>query len=356
MWVADMDFKSPPEIKEALIKRASHNVYGYSMPLDSYYLSVIKWHKNRHNSNINKEWIVITPGIVFAINAIIQTFSQKNDAILVQKPVYYPFFNSIKTNQRKVINNPLKYKNNLYSIDFNDFEQKIYNNKVKLFILSNPHNPVGRVWTEEELTEIVRICKKYNVLIISDEIHQDIVYSGYKHIPLTNISDYKNIIICSSPSKTFNLAGLQISNIIIPDSKLREQLKNTLNKIGFHNPNLFGIIATETAYNNCSYWVDELIKYLENNRNYINSFFKNNFPKIELPPIEATFLAWLNFKKLNIPPDKIHSTLIEKGLLALDKGTWFGKKEGQYFERLNFACPNKNLKKALNTIKNIFSE
>ena len=264
MWVADMDFKSPKEIENALVKRIRQGVYGYSFAPDEYFDAVISWMKRRHDFDIKKEWIVPTPGVVTAIKLCVNAYTKENDAIIINKPVYYPFDFSIELNHRRIIENEMVYKENSYEMDYVAFEKAIVENDVRMFILCNPYNPIGKVWKEDELKQIGEICKKHHVLVIVDEIHEDFVYGDHIHIPFYNVDEsYKEFsVVLTAPSKTFNLAGLQTSNIIIADEKLRKAYQETMNRYGVNEPNFLGIIACMTAYNECELWVDEMLEYV----------------------------------------------------------------------------------------------
>ncbi len=357
LWVADMDFKVCPHIIDALIKRAQHGIYGYSMFMPSYYDSVIKWYKKKYHWDIKKEWIVFTPGVVPAINLAIRAFTNPGDKIIVQPPVYYPFYSAIEENGRLILTNPLIFKNGHYEMDYKDLEKKVMDPKARMLILCSPHNPVGRVWKKEELEQLGEIAVDNGILVISDEIWSDIRYSKIDFTNFASISEKfaNNSITCTSPSKTFNLAGLQISNIIIPNKKLRQIFQNYVNATGFTKPNFFAVIAAQIAYDECEEWLDELLKYIEGNKNFLKKFLKENMPDVELVEPEGTYLAWLDFRKIETDPKKLERLLREKAKVAFDEGYIFGP-GGEGFERINLACPRSILKKALmqltNAIKN----
>lgn len=352
MWVADMDFRIPKEISDELMKAVEHGIFGYSEMKEEYYLTLQKWFLKRFGWNIKKDWIVKTPGIVNAIAVAIQAFTKEGDGVLIQKPVYYPFFDTIKANKRKVINSPLVYTNGTYEIDFKDFEAKILEHSVKLFILCSPHNPVGRVWTKEELERIGSICIKYNVLILSDEIHADFVYPGYEHRILGSINEelLNNSIICTAPSKTFNLAGLQVSNIIIANKDLRKKFVSIIKANGYSQLNKMGLIACQAAYQFGEPWLEELKDYLWRNLSYIREFLKNRIPEIKLVEPQGTYLVWLDFRGLNISVEEIEDIVVNKAKLWLDHGGMFGE-EGYGFQRINIACPKIILKSALERLE-----
>lgn len=357
LWVADMDFPSPPKVIEALVSRAQHGVYGYTVIPDSYYDAIINWMKKRHNWEIKKEWIIITPGVVSALYYIVQTFTSEDDSVLVQQPVYNPFFNVVKNNNRNLVLSPLLLKDNHYEIDFLELEEKIIKHQVKLFILCSPHNPVGRVWTKEELTNIAEICLKHNVLLAVDEIHHDLVYKGYKHIPLASLKkEYSNICItCTAPSKTFNLAGLHTSNIIIENKELREKLRKFLKKLGGTHPSIFGMLACEVAYQTGEAWLEEVLVYLEENKNYVFKYIEENLPLIKVIKPEATYLMWLDCRKLNLSNNELLNFFLHEAKLYLNHGYVYGD-EGSGFVRLNIGCHRSTLEQALEQLKEAYDK
>ena len=352
LWVADMDFKTAPPITEALIKACEHGIFGYSDTKEDYFNAVHDWFLNHYHWNIERKWLVKTPGVVFAICMAIRAFTEKGDAILIQRPVYYPFSDSIIKNERLLINNALVNRNGTYEIDFVDFENKIVDNDVKLFILCNPHNPVGRVWTKEELLQLGDICMKHNVLVISDEIHADFIYPGYEHISFANLkSEYQSrTITCTSPSKTFNLAGLQVSNIIIPNPQLKSAFKLETAKTGFGELNSMGIIAGQVAYQYGEEWLNDLKQYLLENLNYLRTYLQEELPSIRLVEPEGTYLVWIDCRNLNLSDTELDSIISDKANLWLDHGPMFGP-EGSGYQRINIACPREILKKALKQLK-----
>lgn len=351
MWVADMDFQSPSVIVEALVQRARHGVFGYTKASENLSASLSGWMKKRHNWQIEKDWIVYSPGIVTSIKTAILAYTNPGDKILIQTPVYHPFYSSIKNNERELITNPLKNNNGYYEIDFEDLEKKLAENNVKAMIFCTPHNPIGRVWRANELEEVLRLCKKYDVFIISDEIHSDLVFKGYKHIPTgLRDGDFKNYISLVSPTKTFNIAGLSISAAIIPDEGLRGKFVYALKKTGADMLNIFGLTAAEAAYTYCEDWLDELLLYLEGNLNMLEKFFKDNIPQIRVIRPEATYLAWLDCNELPVLPEKLNDFFVNEVGVGLNDGLIFGI-EGSGFQRLNFACPKAVLSEGLEKIK-----
>lgn len=355
LWVADMDFKAPSEIVEALKDRVEHNVYGYTFPSDKYYNAVISWMKRRHNWTIERDWIVYTPGVVPALSYAIRAFTKPGDKIILQSPVYHPFYSAIEDNGRHVVNNPLTYKDGKYYMDYEDLESKI-DSKTKLLILCNPHNPVGRVWTKNELRKLADICIKNDILIISDEIHFDIVYRGNEHTVFGSLSPEisANSIVLTAPSKTFNVAGLQVSNVIIPNRKLRERFAMETEKDHISSPNIFGGEALIAAYDKCEYWLKELLDYLEGNRDFFINFIEERIPKLKIVNPEGTYLMWVDCSELNMNPEELSDFFVNKCRVALNSGEMFGE-EGKAFQRFNIGCPRSILKEALERIERAIS-
>lgn len=347
MWIADMDFKTCDEITKALQNKLSTGNLGYDT-VDGYYESVVKWMRNRHNVDINVEDVVYTPGVVTAINFLLKILIKENDKVLVQSPVYHSFFRVLNENKCDIVQSELFIKDNRYEIDFDEFENKI-STGVKVLILCNPHNPIGRVWTKEELERIVEICESYKVFIISDEIHSDLVFKGYKHTSLTTVAPYykDNIVTLTAPSKTFNLAGLYVSNAIITDEKLRSRYKELFST----TPNVLGAEALIAAYNKGETWLEELLEYIESNYNYVLKFVNENVPKIKVIKQEGTFLTWLDCRELELSDEELERFFLEKAKLALSTGTAFGK-GGSGFMRMNIGCPISTVKEALERLKN----
>ncbi len=351
LWVADMDFPTAPCILKALKKQARHGIFGYSRPDSRYYDAVISWFRRRHNFEIKKEWIVNTPGVVFAIAAAIRAFTKEGEGVLIQKPVYYPFFNTIKALGRRVVNNPLVLREGHYEIDFDDFEKKIVDEKVKLFVFCSPHNPGGRVWTKEEVSKISEICLRHKVLVVSDEIHSDITFGQHKHTVYASLSEgaAQNSIICTSPSKTFNLAGLQFSNIIIPNPELRIAVRREIECTGYDEPNVMGIAAASAAYADGEKWFEEAKAYIQKNMDFTKQFIKEKLPQVQVMDSEGTYLLWLDFSKLGLSDSELDDIIVNKAKVWLDRGTMFGQ-EGEYYQRINVATPQPLLKDALDRI------
>lgn len=352
MWVADMDFEVAFAIADAIKKRAEHPVYGYTMAGEEYYEAICSWWRKRHNFDIYKEWICYSPGVVPAINMLIKAFAKQGDKVMMGVPVYHPFFEAIKNNGCKLIQSELKYENGSYSMDFHDIEEKMKSENIKLFIFCSPHNPVGRVWTIEELTRLGDLCVKYNVLIISDEIHCDLVYKGYKHIPIASIcKEYRDITAtCVAPSKTFNIAGLQTASVIIANEELRAKFNSVLESNGLMGPNMFGIEATEAAYKYGEPWLDELLIYLQNNLNYLLEYMNEKMPRLRVVVPQGTYLVWVDFSDYGLNSTELHEILLEKGKVWFNEGYIFGD-AGKNFERINIACPREVLIEGLHRIE-----
>ena len=351
MWVADMEIKAPKEVIEALKERCEHGVFGYSYVSDEYYTSVINWLKEKHNYEIKKEWLRFTNGVVTAIYCFVNIFTKIDDAILILTPVYYPFHNAVKDNNRKLITCDLKNTDGYFTIDYEEVEKKIVENKVKLFIQCSPHNPAGRVWKEEELAKILEICKKHNVLVISDEIHQDIIMKGYKHIPSAIVANGKyadNLITVSAASKTFNLAGLIHSNIIISNDELRKKYDEEIKKINQTEINILGMLATQVAYEKGSEWLENVKEIIEDNFNYLKTELNKHIPEITITNLEGTYLVFLDLRKI-IPIDKVKEFIQDKCNLAIDFGEWFGA-SFKGFIRINLATDPEIVKKAVESI------
>ena len=349
--ISDMDLESPEEIAEALVKRINHKIFGYSRwNHDDFKNSIESWYKKRFSCEINKDWIVYSPSVIYAVSKFVEMKSEKGDGVLINTPGYDGFFKMILGNERKIISSPLKNINGKYEIDFEDFEKKC--REAKIFLLCSPHNPVGKVWTEEELIKIIEICKKNNVFIISDEIHMDIVYNK-KHIPIVSLGkDYlENIVLCTSASKTFNIPAFTGSYLFIPSEKNREDfLKILKERDALSSPSILAVIATMTAYNECEYWVDELIKYTENNIKFVKEYLEKNIPELFCEIPDGSYFAWIDFSKLGISSEEFQKYLIDIGEVAVMPGLTYGE-EGRYFLRLNVACSIKKVEDGLKRIK-----
>lgn len=353
LWVADMDFRTAPGIIERAVADAAFGIYGYTDSKDDYFQTVAAWYQNYFGWETKKEWLVKTPGIVFAICTAIQALTKEGESVMIQQPVYYPFAAVIRDNNRKLVNNELVLRDGHYEIDFEDFEKKIIENDVKLFVLCSPHNPVGRVWSLEELRKIGEICLKYDVKVVSDEIHSDFVYEGRKHHVFTTVdSAFEQIsIICTAPSKTFNLAGLQISNIFIPDAQIREAFKCRMTAVGYNEVNMIGLHACKAAYETGREWLEELKVYLKENLDYVRTYLEEKLPQIKLIEPEGTYLIWLDCRGLGLTEERLEHLIVQEAKLWLDAGTIFGK-AGEGFERINIACPRKVLEEAFDRLCN----
>lgn len=357
MWVADMDFEVLPEILEAVKKRAEHGVYGYTLFSDEYYNAVISWVKEKHNWDIKKEWIIYSPGVVTGLNLIVKALNQVGDKVVIQTPVYYPFYRAIENNGFRVLKNPLKFEDGKYKMDFEDLEKKLKDKRVKTLILCSPHNPVGRVWTKDELKRLGDLCLQNGVTIISDEIHSDIIYKENEHTTFASISKEfeNNSIVCMSASKTFNLAGLRTSSLIIPNEVLRRKVINVIDSVGNAEPNAFSECATVAAYNYGKQWLSEMIDYLKGNLNFMKEYINENMPYIKVIEPEGTYLAWLDFRALEMEPNELHEFILKKAKVWFDEGYIFGY-EGNGFERINLACPRIILKEALERINKAINQ
>ena len=355
MWVADLDFKCCDEILNDMHRKINHGIFGYSKNDENYFNAIKNWYSTNFNTELKQEWLITTPGVVFALATAVKIITNENDYVLINNPVYYPFTEVVEDNKRKIISSNLILIDNHYEIDFNDFENKIKQYKIKLFLLCSPHNPVGRVWTENELDKIIEICKRYNVFIVSDEIHSDFVWKG-NHICLLKYENYQNnIILCTAPTKTFNLAGLQVSNIFIPNAEVRQKFQLELWNTGYSLINIMGLVACQSAYEKGQKWLDELRDYLLENINYVDTFLKENLPKIKLIYPEGTYLLWLDFNGANLSDDRIEELMLNEAKLWLDNGKMFGE-TGKGFQRLNIAVPRRKLKYALENLKRVFKD
>lgn len=351
LWVADMDFPTAPAILEALHEKVNHGIFGYSCLDDSFYSALKNWMEKEHDFSPERRELVTTPGVVFGIVCAIRAFTKEGESVIIQTPVYYPFKNMIEHNNRKLVTSSLFEKDGKWFIDFDDFEKKIIDNKVKLFILCSPHNPVGRVWTREELERIAEICLRYKVLVFSDEIHNDFVYAPNVHTVFSTLSPEvaDNAIVSMSVSKTFNLAGLQFSTNFIKNPALRAKFKEEFDKTGYDEPSIMGLTAARAAYQNGKPWLEELHKHLKANIDFVRSFLKDKLPLVRLIEPEGTFLLWLDFSALGLSDSEIDDIIVNKAKVWLDRGTMFGP-EGEFYQRINIATPRPLLKEALDRI------
>ncbi|MBQ9539638.1 MAG: pyridoxal phosphate-dependent aminotransferase [Treponema sp.] len=357
LWVADMDFPTAPSILEALHNKVNHGIFGYSCLDDSFHEALAAWMKSEHDFEFDHRTVVTTPGVVFAISCAIRAVTKEGDAVLIQTPVYYPFKNMIKLNGRRLVTSSLIEKDGKYQIDFEDFERKIAENRVKLFILCSPHNPVGRVWTHDELKKISDICLRHDVMVFADEIHNDFVYEPNKHTVYSTISKEtaENCIVSMSPSKTFNLAGLQFSTNFIQNPALRKKFHDEKDKTGYDEPSIMGLTAARAAYTSGKEWLEALKKHLESNLEFLRSYLAENMPQVRLVEPEGTFLLWLDFSALGLSDSELDYIIVNKAKVWLDRGTMFGP-EGENFQRINIATPRPILQDALEKIKSAIEE
>lgn len=350
MWVADMDFRAPEAVNEAIKKRAEHGIYGYTTIDADVEDAIIDWNKDQHNWDIDRTWITYSPGVVTSLLLAIQAFTEPSDAILIQTPVYPPFANSIASHDRKVLTNSLVENDHYYTIDFKDFEQKLTQG-VKAFILCSPHNPVGRVWKKEELKQMADLCVKHDVLIISDEIHSDLVFAGHTHFPIASLS--KEIshmtITCLSPSKTFNLAGLQASYIVTEDKEKRDILSSHFQKQGASQLNTLGNIALEAAYRHGREWLEELMTVLSSHKQYVIEQLEADTVGLKVIRAEGTYLLWVDCSSLEMTPQELQAFMIEQAKVGLNAGYTYGN-EGDVYVRINIACPRETLEEGIRRI------
>lgn len=354
LWVADMDFAVPQAITDAIVKRAAHPIYGYTETDEHYYDAMIEWYCRRHDFTIEKEWIVYGPGVIPAICFLIQAFSEEGDKVIIQEPVYHPFKKCILSNNRVPLINELSYDGERYQMDLKALEGQI-DEKTKLMILCSPHNPVGRVWTKEELTELGSLCIRHNILLIADEIHGDIIYSGYKHIPFASISKEfaDHCVLCNAPNKSFNIAGLQGCNVIIKNPAIRKRYLEYIDKFHMAEFTPLSMAAHQAAYAHGGEWFDELLVYLEGNIRFTIDYLQENLPAVKVVPPEATYMIWLDFRGTGLSMDEINDRLIKEAKVALNDGYMFGE-TGAGFQRMNIACPRKIVEQALERIVSAF--
>lgn len=352
LWVADMDFRSPDSVVEALKKAVDHGIFGYSRADESYFDAVAAWYQKRHHLTLQPEWMTCTPGIVFALSIAVRAFSQEGDAVLIQPPVYHPFSRAILRNKRTLVENPLVLKDGHYEMDLEDLEQKVLDEHIKLMILCNPHNPVGRVWTREELTALADICLRHHVYVISDEIHGDFVWRGHEQTPYASISEEACLhsMMCTAPSKTFNLAGMATSNLFIPDPEMRRKFRSELLDVGQENMNRLGLFACRAAYEGGGEWLDQLIGYLAGNLALVRDFCKNRVPQIQLVEPEGTYLAWLDCRELGMTDDELMAFFSDEAKVWLDPGTHSGE-QGSGFMRFNLGSSRSVIAQALDQIE-----
>lgn len=351
MCIADMDFQVSPAIVEAMNRKAQHGIYGYTTFSDRYFESVISWWKRRFQMEIEKEWISFSPGIIPGINVLLSVLTEPGDGVIIQDPVYYPFYSTIENHGCSVMKNTLLYEDGVYSIDFDDLEEKARHPRTKLLILCSPHNPVGRVWTREELIKIGSIAKRHDLWIISDEMHGDLVYKGYEHVPLFKGDEslVERSILCAAPSKTFNIAGLQTSILLIPNKDLRDKYNEKLTGYGLMRPNVFGIEGTIAAYEEGEPWLNELLMVLEENKQYVLNYLEQHLPELKGITPQATHLIWMDCTELGMTGEELCAFFLEKARVKFDEGFKFGQ-SGRTFVRMNIACPRERIDLALRRI------
>lgn len=349
MWVADMDFRAPEPVLRAMSQRVQEGVFGYTFRTEAYYDAIIQWMSRRHGWKVQREWLSHAPGVVPALGFLVESFTNPGDSILIQPPVYYPFRRVIEAHKRAVVLNPLRLVDGHYEMDFEDLRQKVHG--AKMLILSNPHNPVGRVWKKEELIQLGEICLDAGVLVVSDEIHSDLIFKGNRHVPFAALSaEFANhSVTCIAPSKTFNLAGLQTAVAILPNADLKEKYERTLAVHSMNATNIFGAVALEAAYQHGEPWLEQLLDYLAGNVEFLMVFFQQHLPEVKVFQPEGTYLVWLDFRALGVEPKRLDEILLKDGKVALDEGHLFGE-EGNGFQRINIACPRSVLADGLDRI------
>jgi cysteine-S-conjugate beta-lyase len=354
LWVADTDFRTPDFIVEAIKTRAEHEIFGYTFKPDSYYEAITDWMDRRHNWKISREWISFSPGVVAGITVAIETFSKPGDEVIVQPPVYFPFFECVKGTKRKLVENPLQLKNGRYTFDFEDLKSKI-SKKTKLLLLCNPQNPGGMVWTRSELEELSAICLKNGIMVISDEIHSDLIFKGLTHIPFASLSAEaaKNCVVCMAPSKTFNVAGLASSLVIIPDKTNHARYERALGVGHLGMGNIFGLVALEAAYSQGDEWLEQLMDYLWENYFFLEKFMKEHLSKVKVMKPDATYLIWLDFREYGMNDEELMKFTVEKAKVGLNNGGRFGT-GGDGWMRLNTGCPGSVLEEGLERLKKAF--
>lgn len=355
MWVADMDFQAAPCIRQALKERMDHGVFGYTLVPNSYYESIISWFDRRHQWHIERDWIIYTSGVVPAISAIIKALTEPGDKVLVQTPVYNCFFSSIRNNGCTTAENALVRKDNSYEIDFDDFERQAADEKTKVFLLCNPHNPAGRVWTPDELSRMNDICLRHGVKVIADEIHCELIMPGYKFTPFAAVSKacQDNCITTNSPTKSFNIAGLQIANIITNNDTIKRKIDRAININEVCDVNPFGVIALQAAYNEGESWIDQLNLYLWENYKVLKDFFQEHLPKLKVLKLEGTYLVWVDISATGLKADELTNELLQQGKVMVNSGTLYGKTTGVDYLRLNIAMPRSLMLEALQRIAQV---
>ena len=353
-WVADMDFRTTSYVEDALIERAKHGIFGYSESQEDYFHAIAGWMHRRHHWDVEPDWLIKTPGVVFALAMAVKAFTEAGDCVLIQQPVYYPFSEVIQDNGRVVVSNDLYLgTDNRYHIDLEDFEQKIVEHQIKLFLLCNPHNPSGRVFTREELTGMGEICLKHGVTVVCDEIHNDFVFQGEHTVFASIKKEYADVsVTCTSPSKTFNLASMLISNIFIPNEKLRQRFQHEVNAAGISQLSVLGLVATQAAYEHGDEWYEKMMAYVKSNIDYARNYVEEYLPGVKMINGEGTYLVWLDFRGTGIETEELDRRIIYDAKLWLDSGKIFGK-TGEGFQRINVAAPRKTVTECFERIRKI---
>ncbi len=352
MWIADMDFKAPAEVEEALLRVVRHGAYGYTGRTDDFFEAIERWLLKRHGWNVERDWLDFSPGVLPGICACVNAFTQPGDRIMIQTPVYYPFYHIVKNNGRQLVENKLLRDGVHYRMDFSDLEEKASDPQTKMLILCSPHNPVGRVWTREELSRVSEICRAHHVMVVSDEIHSDLILGENRHLPFGCVDDTKrpDCVMFYAPSKTFNLAGLQTSAAVIPDPEIHAAYRTALRKNQTYSATRFGIEAFKAAYRFGEPYLEELLTILKENYRYVKSYLEKYLPEIRLAPLEGTYLVWMDFRECGIPAEKLNEFLIKKAKIMMDYGSWFGS-DYDGFARMNIACPQTTIQTALEQLK-----
>lgn len=355
LWVADMDFPTAPAIINALQRRVAHGVFGYTLVPDSYYQSVISWFHRRHGWDIRREWIQYTSGVVPALSVIVKAFTQPGDKVIIQTPVYNCFFSSIRNNGCEILPSALRHgcNTNSYEMDFDSLAACAADPRARLLILCNPHNPVGRVWTREELACVYNICKEHGVIVVSDEIHNELVYCGRRYVPYGTVCDMDNAIVCTSPSKSFNTAGLQIANIVCANPEWRERIDRAINQNEVCDVNPFGVVALQAAYNESEEWLDQLCDYIWQNYLSLCQFFATELPQLPVTPLEGTYLVWVDIRQTGLSSDELTERLLREGRVRVNSGTMYDNTAGEGFIRLNIACPRSLMMEGLQRIRQV---
>ena len=358
LWVADMDFEAAPAIRQALTKRVEHGVFGYTKVDEGYYDAIISWQKRRHQWNVKREWILYTSGVVPAISCSIKALTLPGEKVLVQTPVFNCFFSSIRNQGCEIAESKLIRKGNSYVIDWDDFERQCSDEKTTVFLLCNPHNPAGRIWTREELARMGAICQYHHVRVISDEIHCELTMPGYTFIPFAAVNEAnQNIsVTLSSPSKAFNIAGLQNAYLICSDNEMRRRINHVINIYEVCDVNPFGVVALKAAYNESETWLDELRSYIQENYNLLKNTFAESLPQVDVLKLEATYLAWVDIRKTGLSSDEATSKLLHKGKVFVSSGTLYGRQAGEGYLRINLACPRTTLEEGLRRIINVLGK